>query len=360
MVDQGSNAVRDLTIEGHGRAHVGNVVHNYLGKSDNVENLCLADLRVTDPRDDKKRIELTKSDLLKVSRWHDDENNPLLSIEGDPGKGKTMLLCGIIDELSPSSKLTDQGTDALLSFFFCQATDNCINNSISVLRGLIYLLVKQEPLLKTHVQKRYDDAGKALFEDFNAWIALSDIFTDILQDPRLPNIFLKIDALDECTDSPLLLLKFVTRTLSITSRIKWLISSRNLPSIEEYLEATPQKVRLCLELNEKSISTAVRRYIRFKVDQLAQERKYDDELQRTVQWYMSSNAADTFLWVSSVLQQLSNTSKRRVREKLTVTSFPPDLDSLYQRMMDQIHQSNDANLFKRTLAVVLAMYRPVT
>ena len=72
-------------------------------------NKCLGDLRSTDPRHDKKRIEDTNSGLLEDSyrwilensdfqRWRNDEQSRLLWIKGDPGKGKTMLLCGIVDE----------------------------------------------------------------------------------------------------------------------------------------------------------------------------------------------------------------------------------------------------------------------
>jgi DNA replication protein DnaC len=77
---------------------------------------CLADLRTTDPRHDKKRIQDTKGGLLEDSyrwildnadfqRWRDDEQSRLLWIKGDPGKGKTMLLCGIIDELNSQTDL---------------------------------------------------------------------------------------------------------------------------------------------------------------------------------------------------------------------------------------------------------------
>jgi hypothetical protein len=52
-----------------------------------------------------------------------------------------MLLCGIINELRPTTKLVDPRASKLLSFFFCQSTDSRINNATAVLRGLIYLLV---------------------------------------------------------------------------------------------------------------------------------------------------------------------------------------------------------------------------
>lgn len=135
---------------------------------------CIQDLRLTDPRDDKKRIEDTKGGLLEDSyhwilensdfqQWRNNQQSRLLWIKGDPGKGKTMLLCGITNELKRSIPKS-----VLLSYFFCQATDSRINNATAVLRGLIYLLVKYQPSLISHVRTRYDQAGKTLFEDANA------------------------------------------------------------------------------------------------------------------------------------------------------------------------------------------------
>jgi hypothetical protein len=43
-----------------------------------------------------------------------------------------------------------------------------------------------------------------------------------------------------------------------------------------------------------------------------------------------------------------------------LTAFPPGLDALYRWMMDQICKSDDAELCKSILAVVLVVYRPIT
>jgi len=96
-------------------------------------------------------------------QWRDNEHSRLLWIKGDPGKGKTMLLCGIVNKLTKSMAKTD-----FLSYFFCQATDSRINSATAVLRGLLYLLVNQQPSLVSYIQKKYNYAGKALFEDANA------------------------------------------------------------------------------------------------------------------------------------------------------------------------------------------------
>ena len=331
---------------------------------DERDRQCLKDLRSTDPRDDKKRIEETKGGLLEGSyrwileqsdfqQWRDDRQSRLLWIKGDPGKGKTMLLCGIVNELKKSMAKTD-----LLSYFFCQATDSRINNATAVLRGLVYLLVDQQPTLISHVRKKHDHAGKTLFEDANAWVALSEVFTSILQDPSLNNTYLIIDALDECVAELPKLLDFIVEKLSVSPRVKWIVSSRNWPDIEERLERAGRKVRLCLELNAESVSTAVNTYIQHKVLQLAQRKKYDDKTRNAVLDHLFSNANNTFLWVALVCQNLEKIPRWNTLAKLN--AFPSGLDFLYGRMVEQIRNSDNADLCKRILASIAIVYQPIT
>lgn len=325
---------------------------------------CIQDIRSTDPRDDKKRIEITKGGLLKDSyywvldnasfqQWQNDPHSRLLWIKGDPGKGKTMLLCGIIDELHKATART-----ACVSYFFCQATDSRINSATAVLRGLLYLLVSQQPALISHMRKKHDHAGKSMFEDANAWATLAEIFADVLQDLSLSPMHLLIDALDECvTDLPKLL-DFVAKQSSASSRVKWIVSSRNWPGIEEQLEQAGHKVRLSLELNAASVSAAVSVFIEQKVSQLAQQKRYDKQTQDAVLKRLTLNANDTFLWVALVCQDLRATARRNVLKKLD--TFPPGLDALYKQMMQQISQSDDAELCRQLLALIALVYRPIT
>ncbi|KAH6724991.1 hypothetical protein BKA61DRAFT_537097 [Leptodontidium sp. MPI-SDFR-AT-0119] len=327
-------------------------------------NKCLQDLRLSDPRDDKTRIEDTKGGLLEGSyhwvletsdfqQWRNNPQTWLLWIKGDPGKGKTMLLCGIINELKKSI-----AKSTLLSYFFCQATDSRINNATAVLRGLIYLLVDEQPSLISHVRKKYEQAGKALFEDTNAWVALCEIFANILQDPKLNSTCLIVDALDECAVDLPKLLDLIVQTSSISPRIKWIVSSRNWPSIEKSLNKVASKASLHLELNEKSVSAAVNTYIQSKVDFLATQNEYDNDARGAVQSYLSANANGTFLWVALVCQELASISGWEVEEMLS--AFPPGLDAIYMRMMQQIGISRAAKRCNSILAVVSIVYRPIT
>jgi len=348
------------TIYGEGIARASK---RLMDEIDKLER-CVQDLRATDPRDDKKRIENTKGGLLEDSycwiiknpdfrQWYGSQQNRLLWIKGDPGKGKTMLLCGIVNELKKSLAKTD-----LLSYFFCQATDKRINNATAVLRGLLYLLVDQQPLLISHIQKKHDHAGKALFEDANAWVALSEIFTSTLQDPNLGNTYLVVDALDGCMMDRPKLLNFIVELSSASPRVKWIVSSRNWPDIEGRLAKAGQRVTLSLELNAESVSAAVSVFIRRKVHQLARDKKYDNKTTEAVQHHLSSNADGTFLWVAIVYENLKDVPKRNVIKKLN--AFPPGLDPLYNRMMQQISSSDDADICKEILAVAATVYQPTT
>ncbi len=155
------------------------------------------------------------------------------------------------------------------------------------------MLVHQQPSLISHILKKYDHAGKNLFEDANTWVALLEIFTDILQDQSLTSTYLIIDALDECVTDLLKLLDFIIQRSSTSPHVKWIVSSRNWPDIEERLKNAGQN--LSLELHAESISTAVKFFIQHKVLQLAQQKSYNDRIRDAVISYLLANANDTFL-----------------------------------------------------------------
>ncbi|KKF95321.1 Vegetative incompatibility protein HET-E-1 [Ceratocystis platani] len=299
---------------------------------------CLSDLRVTDPHMDKKNIEEKKGGLLgDCSNWvleHADyqrlknkQDSRILWIKGDPGKGKTMLLCGIIDDLESDPSVS-------LSYFFCQATGgDRQNKASSVLRGLIYHLARQNTDLIKYVREKYDYATKDAFNNVNSWHELCEILNGMLNDRTMKNAILIVDALDECAvDLPRLLSLIVK-----PSPAQWIVSSRNWPSIEEELDDEQQTC---------------------KVDQLAEKKKYSDETKADVLGHLIANANGTFLWVALVCEQLANGKKRHVKN--TLVSLLPGLDPLYQRMLRDLSKSQDADLYKNILGKALVAYRPIT
>lgn len=342
-----------------------------LGTSETTLNQrCLRDLRVTNPRDDKARIESFKGGLLKDSyRWilsnsefvkwqracgqaedGGNEDNRLLWIKADPGKGKTMLLCGIIDELQAT--LAD---DSVLSFFFCQNDEPDLRSATCVLRGLIFCLVENRPSLLSHLRRRWDREGGEIFEDKNTWEALSGIFSAILRDDSLQSVVFILDALDECTSERARLIDLVKKS-SASPKVKWIVSSRDWPEIEEQLFMSSCSV-LSLEMNQESITGAVDVFIRFKVDRLSRQKNYDMRTQDMVETYLTSNSNETFLWVALVCEELVKIPSWRVEEKLRI--FSPSLTRFYQRMIEAIDQSYDVKLCKEILATASLACRPL-
>jgi hypothetical protein len=297
-------------------------------------------------------------DNADFRRWRDDDQRRLLWIRGDPGKGKTMLLCGIIDELRPKTRLADPNASALLSFFFCQATNAQLNNATAVLRGLLYLLVAQQPSLLSYVQEKYDDAGKPLFNDDDSWFALREILANMLRDPNLQSACLVIDALDECETELQRLLGLISEHSDASSRVKWLVSSRN--SVPWTLGPEGSRRRLSLELTENAeqVSRAVDAYIEHSVSELASVQG-DEALQEEVRNQMREKADGTFLWAALVFRELKKAKAWHILSVLQ--EMPPGLVPLYGRMLKQIQQLDRDNpdLCLIVLATATLVYRPL-
>ncbi|KAM6486557.1 hypothetical protein HDV62DRAFT_377710 [Trichoderma sp. SZMC 28011] len=302
-----------------------------------VYDACLRDLFITDPEADKIRIESTKGGLLEKAynwilanenylQWRDNAESRLLWIKGDPGKGKTMLSCGIIDELKKDRPTRN------VCHFLCQATDSRLDNATSILRGLLHTIISRQPVLFSHMRDAYEKAGKKLFEDMNSWYSLSQIFLGLVNDPLLQSPIIIIDALDECQTNLSQLLDLIAKNLSSSSsKIKWLLSSRNEQDIIDALSTTKNRRAISLELNADSVSKAIEDYIDHQVQALSTLKEYTKD------------------------QELKGASRCDPLPKSS--EFPAELNSLYGRMItksakDFLITEASAQLFPDGLGLV--------
>lgn len=324
-------------------------------------------LRTTDPREHKERIEKANGGLFRDScswildnaefkQWYSHPRNNLLWIKGDPGKGKTMLLCSIINELNSMAESEHQQA-CTVSYFFCQASDLHTNNAAAVIRGLMSMLVDRQPILLSHTRSTYDRLGDQLFTSSN-WGALSKIFSFMVQDRRLTDTYVIVDALDECTTNRNLLIDLIGQLSAATSKVKWLVSSRNASDIEEGFTMV-HKLETSLEFNNRLIYTALGLYIQHKVVELAKVKGYSDEMQDATYNYLHSNANGSFLWVVLVCQDLAKIPvQSSILSKLT--EFPAGLDALYAYVLDKICGSDISKLCLHILAITSVVCRPIT
>ncbi|QPC74675.1 hypothetical protein HYE68_005427 [Fusarium pseudograminearum] len=328
---------------------------------------CRQHLKQTDPSLDKERILDTKGNLLRESYgwvidhpqfqdWKTNVHRRRLWIRGEAGKGKTMLLCGIIEEL-------EKDPFHRLCYFFCQATDEKLRDGKCVLRGLLFHLIKQYPWLISHVRKDYDDSGEKLFNDHNAWQALRNIFLSVLDDESLDEVTIIVDALDECMINRDELLKFIC-DVSSGSRAKLIVSSRPLSTIQKALHGDESNSSmLALELNDDLISDAVKRFIDNRVASLAKTEPFqqDPDICDEITKHLTDNANNTFLWVALVCQELSKGTVERISHvKAILKNSPPGLDNLYDQMLETIRrESRDFDIYIGILAANSVVTRPV-
>lgn len=291
--------------------------------------------------------------------WRDSDDTRLLWMKGDAGKGKTMMMIALISVLS--QQLQTNSGPGLLSYFFCQATDARLNNAISVLRGLIYMLIVQQNALIQHLWKEYKAAGSRLFEGPYIFFDMRRILLDMLKDPGLGRVYLVVDALDECDYGlPELLDLIADEGFELPSRVKWLVSSRNQPHIQGRLKPKGPRLQVSLELNSSHISLAVNAFIDYKVQDLARRKGYRHKLQEEVALYLKKNAEGTFLWAALACKALEKVSLWKTRS--TLNDFPPGLNPLYERMIGQILNQEDqteAEVCIQIISATTLVHRPL-
>ena len=364
-------------------------VHGDIHIPDNASGEpCLRALGASDPREEKDRIEMDKDKLLKqcyswildhpdFRRWRDSTQSRLLWIKGDPGKGKTMMMIALTEELSKKVKagwstfksrslkemarrMASNFRPCLVSYFFCQNTDSRLNNAASVLKGLIYLLVTQENGMIRHIRKRYDKGRSGIFEGPNAVYTLRLILQDILNDSALPSTYLLIDALDECNEGLQQLLDTITdERFTMKSKVKWLVASRNLPDIAERLRPDNAQMKINLEMNAEHVTRAVNAFIDAKVQRLALQKQYDVALKEEVRRTLLQRSEATFLWVALACKKLEKEPASETQSVLE--ELPAGLDSLYERMMKQILSEPNMRMehCKQILRSAVVTYRPL-
>ncbi|RYP42862.1 hypothetical protein DL768_010175 [Monosporascus sp. mg162] len=332
---------------------------------DTERDALLKQLGWTDPKLDMLRIERTKGGLYEPSsrwifahprynQWRHGETK-LLWIKGGAGKGKTMLLVGITKELLPQTKLGDPSTDSILSYFFCQNTDNRLNNAVAILKGLIYRLLDQDSSLVSYLKSDYDRMGKEVFDDsdnnINAFDALSNVFRQMIQHLRSEIVYLTVDALDECKNGLPDLLGLIRETSLQENRLKWIVTSRNEVRVDESLA-------LSLEVNSEAVLQAIKIYVEHKVSRIP-SLESNPAQRANVQQKLVDKADGTFLWVDLILQSihgaLGDDIVRRIDE------IPSGLWPLYNRMMGDIEKSTSEyrDSYLSILSIAALAYRPL-
>ncbi|KAL2783118.1 hypothetical protein BJX66DRAFT_345225, partial [Aspergillus keveii] len=361
--------IRGGNVQAQGKFE-NSIFYQYIGDQGRQStDRCHDYFAVTDPRDVKMAIHQARGAALKKSydwilhhpqfqHWRNNNDSQVLWIKGDAGKGKTMLLCGIINELGPTTKLENPLAKTFLSFFFCRATVPKLSNAQAVLRGLIYMLVDTQPSFLSLMRQKFKENGEPQFGDAEAWAAMCVIFLNILREASSDKICIVVDALDECVLDQDKLLQFILQGAKEFPHVKWIISSRNHVEQRTRLQNTQSILSLEQPENAHSVSLAIGAYISDRTAQL-QSLQDNDTLREYVQQTLQKKAEGTFLWVALVVQELEHVDRWKIRQ--VVNDVPRGLDDLYRRMINQMNQlaNEDRECCRLILSATALAYRPL-
>lgn len=346
------------------------------------------DLSVVIPEEDMKRIERKKGGLLNdvykwildteqyaaFTNWGDDKSNSspcrLLWIKGLAGMGKTMLLIGLIRELS--DRLA--GLAPSISYFFCQGTDDTAQNSATaILRSLVWMLLLQQPDLIEYLRLEHERVHKdSLFSDNRyALDAISRVFKNMLSDPHLSEVYFIVDALDECNEGLGDLFQLISTSFKLSKRVKWLVSSR--PDVNVLAQSEIQGVEnlddivAVLDLNAQNLGGPIKAYIEHKLSTLEGRDGYTQGILKKLSDEIHQRAKKTFLWVALVFKELDEVDRNR---KLVHGSYalkiikliPSGLSELYGHMMTRIEEGlfGDPQYCKTILVIIIFAHRPLS
>ncbi|KAM6506306.1 hypothetical protein FSOLCH5_013296 [Fusarium solani] len=309
-----------------------------------VLRTCLQEMRVTNPRDilsgiqtqRGKRIGHTCEWILKreeFSAWGANDNSQLLRLIGSPGIGKTMMSTFLIEILKGK---VEKSPEKAFAYFLCDYRYQERRTPAAMLRSLIWQLLLQRNGLFQHMQSDFEKhKNSRIFDDlFDNFYTLWRIFQDILEDKRAGEVFILIDALDECEISTRKALLLRMRELFQASpksagKFKFFVTCRpEISDIEFELDGIGGNLRM----DSSEVNADLSDYINLRVEDLAKRKKYSQSLEANAKEALKSQAGGTFLWVSLMVKELECTLNYEVEGRLK--DLPKGLNETYTRILD--------------------------
>jgi Cdc6-like AAA superfamily ATPase len=174
---------------------------------------------------------------------------------GIPGAGKTMLASIVVDYLSKMIRAEDVG----IAYIYCTYRNRLEQTPIRLLASLLKQLLLERRFIPESLKKLYENhIHKSTFP------ALDEVYNILHSEMgRYSNVFIVIDALDECADDgahEILLSKL--NALQTTNPLNLMVTSRPILKIK-------QKFQKGIQLEIRASSTDVQKYLEGQMSRLA-------------------------------------------------------------------------------------------
>ncbi|KAI0095716.1 vegetative incompatibility protein HET-E-1 [Nemania sp. FL0031] len=331
--------------------------------------VCLKDLFLTDPSEDRSALKRRKGNRAsgtcewilgteRLTQWLrprklDQNASNLLWLHGNPGTGKSTMAIFLTEELSQAFSTTDGRT---LAYVFCDSGLETRSTATSVVRGLLLQLVQQQPQLLDYILPKYKERGAQLFKSFDA---LWSILIAMAADEPTGQKYCIIDALDECDkesqDTLLLQFEQTFYDQNVTPNLRILVTSRPYEEISRHLKGFGTMDLAFFPERQKDVDL----FIEERVDDLSKKKNYTDKVKRQVLDVIRSKAEGTFLWVGLACAELNDVPSMDAVQVLQ--DIPIGLHSLYQKLFNTAvsRERVSASGIRRMLGFVAVCRRPL-
>jgi hypothetical protein len=184
---------------------------------------------------------------------------------------------------------------------------------------------------------------------------MSHVFESMLKDPGLSPVYFIVDALDECDQGLAALVQLISASLTLSDKVKWLVSSRPVVELKN-----PNTARSLVELDSQSLERPVNAYINHKLSTLNGRDGYDTDTLAEISSEIRQRAMNTFLWVALVFKALDSVEGWDAVD--IIKKVPPGLSKLYDHIMTRIEDGNEENRqrCKNVLVATSLAYRPLS
>ncbi|RYP80672.1 hypothetical protein DL769_002354 [Monosporascus sp. CRB-8-3] len=285
--------------------------------------------------------------------WLAQDSGPLL-VSADPGCGKSVLAKYLIDHGLPRS--------ATVCYFFFKDQDQ--NTVRQALCAMLHQLFSHQPSLIRHAMPEYSENGPNLI---TITAALWEILERAGQDSQAGPVILVLDALDECVESDFRdLIRRLKRLFRgdkpSRSKIRCLLTSRPYGHIvsefEELVDAFPY-IRIPGEEESETISQEVNRVIKYRVEQLAKEKRLSKDIKDHIAQRLLRIPHRTYLWVYLVFDYLKASDFKKTKRGIEsiIAVLPESVNQAYEKILNK---SKEHSIVRKVLNIILAASRPLT
>ncbi|EEQ35613.1 hypothetical protein McanMca71_002980 [Microsporum canis] len=281
-------------------------------------------------------------------------NPSILWMHGKPGSGKTVLSSSIIEHLREEY---DSRPDVLLSYFYFDFGTPAKQSATNCLRYLLSRLVTKSLEVPHELRDLY--VKKCNFgSETPALLDLTAIFKLFAESKDVQNIFLVIDALDECPAHNRQELLDFLRTISSwsPSNLHVFLTSRPESDIKEAL--SPISIVTSVSVGGSSITRDITNHIRSQLSSEPALKKLPIKLKSEIESKLIADADGMFRWVDCQLNELKRCRTKALLIK-TLETLPKTLDGTYERILQSI-PTNYQDYARRALWWLVEARRPLS